>query len=83
MSLALDPVQPRIGRNTGYGNGSDGTVDAGIATRLVAKTLPRFALGLTAFLGAFVINEPAPYELFLLCIMVLFLLFGMRLSRSY
>lgn len=45
------------------------------------KALARWSLGLTAFLGAFVIREPAPYELFLLLTMVMFLLLGMRLSR--
>lgn len=55
---------------------------AGLApARPGAKLLARWTVALTAFLGAFVINEPAPYELFLLLIMVLFLLFGMRLSQ--
>ncbi|MEP4292235.1 MAG: hypothetical protein ABJ358_09995 [Rhizobiaceae bacterium] len=46
-----------------------------------SNKLARWTLGLTAFLGAFVIREPAPYELFLLLTMVMFLLLGMRLSR--
>ena len=46
-----------------------------------SSQIARWTLGLTAFLGAFVINEPAPYELFLLFVMVMFLLLGMRLSR--
>ncbi|MDA8870251.1 O-antigen ligase family protein [Rhizobiaceae bacterium] len=41
----------------------------------------RWAVGFIAFLGAFVIREPAPYELVLLVVMVVFLLFGLRLSR--
>ncbi len=41
----------------------------------------RFIIGLTAFLGAFVIKEPAPYEVFLAVVMIGFLVFGMRLSR--
>ena len=48
---------------------------------LLAKLAPKWAIGLTAFLGAFVIEEPAPYELLLLVVMAVFLLFGMRLSR--
>jgi O-antigen ligase len=47
---------------------------------LATSALARWSIGLIAFLGAFVINEPAPYELFLLAVMVLFLMFGMRLS---
>lgn len=47
---------------------------------LATSLLARWSIGLIAFLGAFVINEPAPYELLLLVIMVMFLLFGMRLS---
>ncbi len=46
-----------------------------------SNMLARWSIGLTAFLGAFVIREPAPYEIFLLLTMVLFLVFGMRLSR--
>ena len=47
---------------------------AGVApARPGAKLLARWTVALTAFLGAFVINEPAPYELFLLLIMVLLL----------
>jgi len=45
------------------------------------RKLARWAIGLTAFLGAFVINEPAPYELLLIVVMAMFLMFGMRLSR--
>ncbi|NRB31171.1 MAG: O-antigen ligase family protein [Rhizobiaceae bacterium] len=50
------------------------------ADPLANSLLARWSIGLIAFLGAFVINEPAPYELLLLVIMVLFLMFGMRLS---
>ena len=80
MSLTADPssgaVQPRATPGTGGRSPVAGDLSA-----VIVRTAPRFAIGLTAFLGAFVINEPAPYELFLLVIMVLFLFFGMRLSR--
>ncbi len=46
-----------------------------------SNVFARWSIGLTAFLGAFVIQEPAPYEIFLLATMVLFLVFGMRLSK--
>ncbi|MEP0944296.1 MAG: O-antigen ligase family protein [Rhizobiaceae bacterium] len=48
---------------------------------IASSLLARWSIGLIALLGAFVINEPAPYELLLLGVMVLFLMFGMRLSR--
>lgn len=41
----------------------------------------RFNLAFASFLGGFVINEPAPYELYLLLLIVMFMLFGMRLGR--
>ena len=47
---------------------------------LATSLLARWSIGLIAFTGAFMINEPAPYELLLLVVMVMFLLFGMRLS---
>jgi len=45
------------------------------------KLIARYVIGFTAFLGAFVILEPAPYEVFLALIIVFSFLFGMRLSR--
>ncbi|MEL6751895.1 MAG: hypothetical protein AAFO70_07420, partial [Pseudomonadota bacterium] len=44
--------------------------------------IARWTIAFTAFLGAFVIREPAPYELFLLVAMTAFLLFGLRLSAT-
>ena len=49
----------------------------GFNTRLFT----RWTIGFAAFLGAFVLNEPAPFELFMAVAMVMFLLFGMRLSQ--
>ncbi|MGI9355434.1 MAG: O-antigen ligase family protein [Rhizobiaceae bacterium] len=48
--------------------------------RITAGRLSRWTVALCAFLGAFVIREPAPYEVVLAAVMVAFLLFGMRLS---
>ncbi|MEO0545350.1 MAG: O-antigen ligase family protein [Pseudomonadota bacterium] len=45
------------------------------------QQISRFVIGLAAFFGAFVIREPAPYELFMVVIIPLFLLSGMKLSK--
>jgi hypothetical protein len=34
------------------------------------------------FLSGFVINEPAPYELFLVVLIAIWALFGLKLSRT-
>ena len=47
---------------------------------LSSRTISRAMLAFTVFLGAFVINEPAPYELMLVASIGGFLIFGMRLS---
>ncbi len=47
-----------------------------------AVALRRMLVGLAVFLGAFVISEPAPYELFLLLLMPAFILFGLRLGKE-
>ena len=44
------------------------------------RRLARGSVALAAFLGGFVIREPAPYELYLVALMALFVLFGLRLS---
>ncbi len=54
---------------------------AGPAFENSGATIARWTIGFIAFVGAFVIREPAPYELILLAAMVVFLLFGLRLSR--
>lgn len=45
-----------------------------------SRTISRALLAFTVFLGAFVINEPAPYELMLVASIGGFLIFGLRLS---
>lgn len=56
-----------------------------VNTREKKRTLNRlignFSIGLGVFLLSFVMSEPAPYELFMLVLMVLALLFGLRLTR--
>ena len=46
--------------------------------RIVGAALVAFGV----FLSGFVINEPAPYELFLVGLIGLWALFGIRLSRA-
>lgn len=46
--------------------------------RLIANT----AIGFGVFLLGFVMSEPAPYELYMVGLIVLALLFGLRLSRT-
>lgn len=73
MSIALDnPAQRSVAQMP-----SRPRPAAAINTRLFT----RWTIGLAAFLGAFVINEPAPFELFMAVAMAVFLLFGMRLSQ--
>ncbi len=48
--------------------------------RLTSRAFSRLALALVVFLGAFVINEPAPYELALIAVMGGFVIFGLRFS---
>ena len=47
---------------------------------VTSQQMGRWVVAFCAFLGAFVIREPAPYELVLLAVMAGFMLFGMRLS---
>ncbi|MEZ5872646.1 MAG: O-antigen ligase family protein [Nitratireductor sp.] len=60
---------------------------AGTGVRLEPRGLPvKFvadsAIAFAAFLGGFVIFEPAPYELFLALLLGIWVLFGMRIPRS-
>lgn len=43
--------------------------------------ISRFALGFGVFLIGFVMNEPAPYELYMVVLIAIWLLLGLRLSR--
>ena len=42
-----------------------------------------WALGLIIFLGGFVIHEPAPYDLFLVLVIVLWTFFGLKINRAF
>lgn len=50
---------------------------------LTASRIGDGALWLAAFLSGFVIREPAPYELYLAGLSVLWLLFGLKLRREF
>ena len=42
----------------------------------------RLLIGFGAFLSGFVINEPAPYELYMAGLIGIWFLFGLRISRT-
>lgn len=50
--------------------------------RRIARLIGNGAIALAVFMGGFVIFEPAPYELLLAVLLVIWFLFGMRLPRS-
>jgi hypothetical protein len=49
----------------------------------IGLRLGDWALGLIVFLGAFVMREPAPYELLLLPVIVAWIFFGLRIHRAF
>lgn len=57
-------------------------VDTREKKRALNRLLANFGIGLGVFLLSFVMSEPAPYELYMLGLMALALLFGLRLTRS-
>ncbi len=48
---------------------------------ITTRSISRALLAITVFLGAFVINEPAPYEVMLVVAIAGFVAFGMRFSH--
>ncbi|MCB1449494.1 MAG: O-antigen ligase family protein [Nitratireductor sp.] len=60
------------------GAAATGAAQRGLPVRFIANSTIAFA----AFLGGFVIFEPAPYELFLCLLLGIWVLFGMRIPRS-
>lgn len=56
--------------------------EASEANRWLATSLKHFALGLGVFLSGFVIDEPAPYELYMVGLIALWAMFGLRISRT-
>ncbi|MBA8900983.1 O-antigen ligase family protein [Phyllobacterium sp. P30BS-XVII] len=58
------------------------SVDRAARNRFLIKLLSTLAVGFGVFLSGFVINEPAPYELYMAVLIVVWALFGLRFSRS-
>lgn len=56
-------------------------VDAQEKKRKLNRLIANFSVGLGVFLLSFVMSEPAPYELYMLGLMTVALLFGLRLTR--
>ncbi|CAN7502551.1 O-antigen ligase family protein [Phyllobacterium sp. LjRoot231] len=58
------------------------SVDHAVKNRALIKLISTFAVGLGVFLSGFVIDEPAPYELYMAGLIAIWALFGLRLSRA-
>jgi len=57
-------------------------VDHAAKNRALIKLISTFAVGMGVFLSGFVIDEPAPYELYMAGLIAIWALFGLRLSRT-
>ncbi|SDP59343.1 O-antigen ligase [Phyllobacterium sp. YR620] len=53
-----------------------------LKNRALIALISTFAVGLGVFLSGFVIDEPAPYELYMAGLIGIWALFGLRLSRT-
>ena len=58
------------------------SVDHAAKNRALIKLISTFAVGFGVFLSGFVIDEPAPYELYMAGLIGIWALFGLRLSRA-
>ncbi|WP_271893689.1 O-antigen ligase family protein [Candidatus Phyllobacterium onerii] len=58
------------------------SVDHAAKNRALIKLISTFAVGFGVFLSGFVIDEPAPYELYMAGLIAVWVLFGLRLSRT-
>ncbi|MDA4846860.1 O-antigen ligase family protein [Hoeflea poritis] len=59
--------------------------DAALDTRTdpaALAVIAKFSLALGAFLSGFVIYEPAPYEIYMVALIAIWFIFGLRLSRN-
>lgn len=57
-------------------------VDHAAKNRALIRLISTFAVALGVFLSGFVIDEPAPYELYMAALIGIWALFGLRLSRT-
>ncbi len=64
------------------GQSPSASVDHAAKNRALIRLISTFAIGFGVFLSGFVIDEPAPYELYMAGLIVVWALFGLRLSRS-
>ncbi|RCW85398.1 O-antigen ligase family protein [Phyllobacterium bourgognense] len=58
------------------------SVDHAAKNRALIRLISTFAVGFGVFLSGFVIDEPAPYELYMAGLIAIWALFGLRLSRT-
>ncbi|KXF77685.1 hypothetical protein ATN84_10115 [Paramesorhizobium deserti] len=56
--------------------------DRAAVNRALIRLISKAAIGLGVFLSGFVIEEPAPYELFMAGLIAVWALFGLRISRT-
>ncbi|GAB1581747.1 O-antigen ligase family protein [Phyllobacterium phragmitis] len=56
--------------------------DRAAVNRALVRLMSTFAVGLGVFLSGFVIDEPAPYELYMAGLIAVWALFGLRISRT-
>lgn len=57
-------------------------IDRAAKNRALIKLVSNFAVGFGVFLSGFVIDEPAPYELFMAGLIGIWALFGLKLSQA-
>ncbi|RCS23096.1 O-antigen ligase domain-containing protein [Phyllobacterium salinisoli] len=62
--------------------GSPPAPDRAAVNRALVRLITKAAIGLGVFLSGFVINEPAPYELYMAGLIAIWALFGLRISRT-
>ncbi|MHC1549370.1 O-antigen ligase family protein [Phyllobacterium sp. K27] len=58
-----------------------GEIDRATKNRALIRLVSNFAVGFGVFLSGFVIDEPAPYELYMAGLIAIWALFGLRLSK--
>jgi O-antigen ligase len=56
-------------------------IDRAAKNRALIRLISNFAVGFGVFLSGFVIDEPAPYELYMAGLIAIWALFGLRLSK--
>ncbi|MEI4483644.1 MULTISPECIES: O-antigen ligase family protein [unclassified Phyllobacterium] len=56
-------------------------IDRATKNRVLIRLISNFAVGFGVFLSGFVIDEPAPYELYMAGLIAIWALFGLRLSQ--